>query len=394
MILNTAVISCADDILHNNELIRFNLSYGGFTSFNVENITSFSKSGDIINFTLMDGLSNPVCDVDVIVTLNGENTSLRSDENGCLKMKLDLLEGNYLCGVFFNGNEIYNRTFQSFNVTVIKRNSKLVYSDESQYFYPNGPSVSVLDEDNVVLENKSVVFTLNNAAINDLSNLRAGNYSVIAKFNGDDLYYGSEAVINFTVNKKETSLSSNSISTYAIVTKVDGKTGPYLKVTLRDDNSSLLSNKSIRVVLNSVPYNLKTNVNGIASLQVNIAKSGTYTAKIGFSGDDYYSGCEITSKVVIKKKKMTLKVPKKSYKSSVKVKKLYATLKDNKGKAISSKKIVFKVNGKKYFAKTNKKGMATVKVKISKKKTYTVTTTFNGDSSYGKVTKKSKLIVK
>jgi hypothetical protein len=38
--------------------------------------------------------------------------------------------------------------------------------------------------------------------------------------------------------------------------------------------------------------------------------------------------------------------------------------------------------------------MATVKVKISKKKTYTVTTTFNGDSSYGKVTKKSKLIIK
>ena len=76
------------------------------------------------------------------------------------------------------------------------------------------------------------------------------------------------------------------------------------------------------------------------------------------------------------------------------LKKLYATLKDNKGKTISSKKIIFKVNGKKYSAKTNKKGIATVKVKISKKKTYVVTTTFNGDSSYGKITKKSKLIIK
>jgi hypothetical protein len=91
---------------------------------------------------------------------------------------------------------------------------------------------------------------------------------------------------------------------------------------------------------------------------------------------------------------MSLKVPKKTFKSSAKVKKLTATLKDNKGKLISGKKIVFKVNGKKYVAKTNKKGIATVKVKLSKKKVYSFTAKFAGDKSYNKITTKSKVKIR
>ena len=148
-----------------------------------------------------------------------------------------------------------------------------------------------------------------------------------------------------------------------------------------------------RFRLNSVNHNVVTDKLGVAKLQINLAKAGTYTAKIGFLGDNSYYSSTKSVKITIKKKKLTLKVPNKSYKSS-KVKKLTATLKNSKGKAISGKKIVFKVNGKKYAAKTNKKGVATVKVKVTKKKTYKVTATFSGDSSYKKITKTSKLTVK
>lgn len=391
---NTALISCLDNVRTNNETVEFNLFYAGFTSFSAENITSLSKSNDMINLTLLDAILNPVSDAEVIVNLNGKNTTIKTDKNGLINFKIDLLEGNYICSVYFNGNEIYNRTNKTFDVYILKRNSKLIYTDESEYYYPGSPSVSVVDENNQVLQNRSIIFTSDNSTFDNLSGLKAGNYSFTASFEGDDLYYGCKTIINFTITKRNTILSSNSISAYAVISKVDGKTGPYLKITLKDDNATLLSDKSINVVLNSKTYNLKTNKDGVASLQINLAKSGTYSVKIKFSGDDCYSNSAITSKIVIKKKKMSLKVPKKTYRASVKVKKLYATLKDNKGKVISSKKIIFKVNGKKYYAKTNKNGIAAVKVKISKKKTYTVTTTFNGDSAYGKVTKKSKLVIK
>ena len=87
-------------------------------------------------------------------------------------------------------------------------------------------------------------------------------------------------------------------------------------------------------------------------------------------------------------------IPKKTYKKAAKVKKLTATLKDQTGKVIKSKKVTFTVNGKKYTAKTNKKGVATVKVKLSRKKTYKVTVKFAGDKTYYAVKKTGKVVIK
>ena len=50
-----------------------------------------------------------------------------------------------------------------------------------------------------------------------------------------------------------------------------------------------------------------------------------------------------------------------------------ASLKTSKGKPISGKKITFKIKGKTYTAKTNKKGIATVKFKNLKVGKYNVT---------------------
>ena len=99
-------------------------------------------------------------------------------------------------------------------------------------------------------------------------------------------------------------------------------------------------------------------------------------------------------KVKVTKTKTKLTVPKKTFKKAKKVKKLTATLKDQFGKVIKSKKVTFTVNGKKYTAKTNKKGVATVKVKLSKKKTYKVTVKFAGDKTYYAVKKTGKVVVK
>ena len=49
-------------------------------------------------------------------------------------------------------------------------------------------------------------------------------------------------------------------------------------------------------------------------------------------------------------------------KKSAKSKKFTATLKTTAGKAIKNKKIIFKIKGKSYTAKTNKKGVATIKI--------------------------------
>ena len=257
------------------------------------------------------------------------------------------------------------------------------------------------DENDTVLNNRSISFNIGDETVNvttcngyaNLSDLKAGNYSMHCSFSGDELYYASSCEFNISVIKKNTTLTSGNLTTTSVVIKVDGKVGKYLKVTLMSGNLTL-SSKDVQIKINSKTYNVKTDESGIAYLQINLAKAGTYSAEIAFLGDDEYNSSFAVSKITVKKKKMSLKVPKKTYKKSKKVKKLTATLKVNKSKAISSKKIIFKVNGKKYTAKTNKKGVANVKVKITKNKKYTVTVTFKGDSSYAKIVKKSKLIIK
>ena len=77
-----------------------------------------------------------------------------------------------------------------------------------------------------------------------------------------------------------------------------------------------------------------------------------------------------------------------------KAKKVKFTLKDASGKAIKGKKITIKVNGKTFSAKTNAKGVASIKVKVAKKGKFTAKATFAGDNTYKKITKTARFTVK
>ena len=100
------------------------------------------------------------------------------------------------------------------------------------------------------------------------------------------------------------------------------------------------------------------------------------------------------SKVTKKKTTPKLTAKKKTYKIKTKTKKITATLKNKYGKAIKNARIIFKVKGKKFTAKTNKNGIAQIKVKIKKRGKYTVTITFKGNTLYNSKTIKTKLTIK
>ncbi len=87
-------------------------------------------------------------------------------------------------------------------------------------------------------------------------------------------------------------------------------------------------------------------------------------------------------------------VAKRTYKVRSKNKFLYATLRAANNKAIAGKKIVFTVNGKKYTAKTNSKGVARVKVNLSKRKNYRFTVNFAGDNTFNKLSKQGNVVIK
>ena len=94
----------------------------------------------------------------------------------------------------------------------------------------------------------------------------------------------------------------------------------------------------------------------------------------------------------VSKKAVTLKAPKATFKVK-KTKKVKITLKSG-GKAVAGKKVTINVNGKAFSAKTNKKGVATIKVKLTKKGTYSYVASFAGDNTYNSGLKAGKIVVK
>ena len=68
--------------------------------------------------------------------------------------------------------------------------------------------------------------------------------------------------------------------------------------------------------------------------------------------------------------------------------KFTAKLLSKNGNVLKNKKIIFKIKGKVYKAKTNKKGIASIKIRNLKVGKYTVTT------KYGKLQNKNRITVK
>ena len=216
----------------------------------------------------------------------------------------------------------------------------------------------------------------------------------------DELKDANQKAENLTTllgdaQKQIQTLSADLISTTVAANNLNIKalTNGNIQVTLKA-NATALANKTVNVIINGVTYNSTTGEDGIAKIPVKFASAGTYYATVTFAGDDTYKSSIGTSKVVVSKKATKITAPKKSFKAKVKTKKVKITLKSG-STVLKSKKITLKVNGKTYTAKTNSKGVATIKVtKLTKKGTFTYTVKFAGDKAYKAITKKGKMTIK
>lgn len=172
-------------------------------------------------------------------------------------------------------------------------------------------------------------------------------------------------------------LSGNDITTY-----YDSGDEYSVKV-YNDDGTPVGKNHAVTFDIAGKTYKAKTNENGIASLKIT-EKPGNYkiTATYGYS---------LTHDVVVKQ---ILNLEPVKVKKSAKKLVLKTTLKQGQ-KAMASKRVTFKFNGKTYTAKTNSAGVAKVTIKKSVLNKLKEGKTINYQVSYGEsVVKKSVKVQK
>ena len=367
-------------------------------SLTVDPVTIKETESATIKVSLVDGDSN--IDGLVIVTIDGTSYAVNvAAGEGSVTVK-NLAPDTYTIKGEFIGNDDYAAAFaedQTLEVTKVAKVSMNVSSAGENLV------IKLTDEDNnpvtgkvnVTIDGKTNEVTVNNGVAT--VPIGAGNHNVTVVYPGDDVHTGTQVVNNIVYVKKsadqkiKTKITVNKNQTITYNKALDNRTKYYVYATLTDINGKILVNKTVSFFAHKKLYVTKTNSKGQFRFCIAHVGAGECTHALTFIGDDDYEASFAVVCVTIKKQKVKLTSKARTFKATKKVKKLTATLKNSKGKAIAGKKITFVVNGKKYTAKTNKKGVATVKVKVTKKKTYKVKVQFAGDKTYAKKTISRKL---
>lgn len=256
-------------------------------------------------------------------------------------------------------------------------------------------SVELTDSNSTPLANKTVTFTVDDTETNQTTdekgiaklkiNLSPGKYTVKYSFS-EEGYVKCENSTRILV----ISTSTSKIKADDYVAYVGFKNK--FTVTLKVGNT-LLSKREVTFKINGHTYTKKTDSKGRASININEPK-GKYKLSYSYAGEDNIKAASGHVKVTVKKG-MPVKIIKKCssvfrHKTSAKFKVL---LKDARGNPVSKMKVTFKFKGKKYTAKTNKKGIVYFKIK-SKIGSYKVKASVAKSSKYAKASKTYKIKVK
>ena len=360
----------------------------------------------IVNISAKDSEDEPL-EGNAIVLVDGEPyIEVSLDENGTASVPIkDLPTGEHTVEVVFN-NTNYLPSSYTTHFDVKAQDTKLVVTvDKENIVYGDGAVTATLNLSadgkpingvvEVVLngEVQNVTVTDGKATVK-FDDLAAGNYTVVADYLGTSVYTGASDSSNFNVERKATKFNYKNMNTTAVNPNIDGRIGEYFKFQLVDEDGKALANKDVVIGFNGKTYNRTTNATGWAELQINLAIIFRYTFAINFAGDENYTSAFNVALINVTAQAPKLTTSSKTYAASAKTKSLTATFKTKSGNAVSGRKITFTVNGKSYSAKTNSKGVATVKVSISKKGTYSFTAKFAGDDTYAAASKSAKLTIK
>ena len=317
----------------------------------------------VITFTFPEDATG---NVTVIIDGKKYNATV---ENGKATITTPLIPLDSTVDFEYTGDENYpakSKKTSIANVTAIIKATDMIRGYNSGVDY----QVTVVDGNGNPMAKKQVTFIINGK-----------EYSATTDDNGIAVLNIKLAIGTHTVTTVNPLNNENVTKTVKITTRITGnknvntyyaKNYAYKLRIIGDDGKPVGSNVAVKVTVNGKAQTMKTDKNGYITLKFTKAylpKTYTVTAE--------YKGIKVNNKVNVKQ---ILTLKKVKVKKSAKKLVLKATLKEGK-KPLKKKKVTFKFKGKKYKAKTNKKGIAKVtikksvlkKLKVGKKVKYQVT---------------------
>ena len=369
------------------------VKYAGDDNYNAAEVTkgvNVAKANPALNviidsvdygnvFTInavLTGVNNAPLDTNIIVTVNGKNYIV-AIVNGKGTFHADkLAAGSYNFNARFAGSNNYNEVSDSGKFNVYKVDSAIGITVKDINVGEDAVITVKLFSDatgelTVTVNGKDYTANVvNGRATVSVSDLKAGNYDVVAKYSGDNNYNAAVATSSFTVSKVDSTMD---------VTVNDIVFGGDLTVdaVLPDDATG-----EVIITVDGTSYTAGIN-DGKATQVVKDLTAGSHVVVVKYAGDDKYTAVEIAKGVNVAKAQPVLGVviADVDYGNGFVIE---ATLTGVNGAPLSGNVIVT-VAGKEYTVKvTDGKGIATGDKLAAG--TYAFAAVWAGDDNYNIVT--------
>ncbi len=336
-----------------------------------ENVTTYYNSNAKFIVTLMNDKNKALSQQKIYITVNGVETTYVTDDEGKIYLPINHTLGKYNVSVEFKGSKSYYPANSSGSVEVLatieSEDVIKLYGTNVQYFSlfkdSNGKPLS---NTNVMfnIAGKNYYYNTTPIGIVRLNiNLSPGVYSIIA--------YNPQ-----TTQQIKTFLTIyNKLMENKNLNNYFGTASTYGVRAYGNDGKPVGEGNLVIFKVNGKTYKVKTDQNGYAKITL-MLKPKQYVVTAEFNGT------KVSNKIIVKPV-LTTKI---SSNKKTKKTKVTAKLINTKGQPVKGKKITFKIKGKKYKAKTNKKGIASINIKLKLKKgTYKIYTIYGKSKVINKI---------
>ena len=337
--------------------------------------------------TLTDDEGQPLCGVNVIVSINGMNSTYSTNDDGQVIVPMgDLAPGTYTVTVSYKGNEMYNPSSASLDV--------VVKTDVNLSAYYAGSSRELV----VTLINSVTGVALKGATVNvdvdgrkytvkiassgqgrvALDDLDYGTYTAVLSYKGNAQYNPASATAE-VVMKDEVSLTGefDSSTKELVVALTDYYTGTPLK------------GATVNVNINGEKYSVKITSTGEGRLSLADLDYGTYTAELSYKGNAKY-GPASTSVDIVVKDAVNLSAVYDGISKELVVSLVDAVT----GDPLKGANVAVEIAGEKYTVKINSKGEGRISLADLDYGTYAATLSYKGNAVHGPATVDLDVVVK
>ena len=294
------------------------VKYAGDDNYNAAEVTkgvNVAKANPALNviidsvdygnvFTInavLTGVNNAPLDTNIIVTVNGKNYIV-AIVNGKGTFHADkLAAGSYNFNARFAGSNNYNEVSDSGKFNVYKVDSAIGITVKDINVGEDAVITVKLFSDatgelTVTVNGKDYTANVvNGRATVSVSDLKAGNYDVVAKYSGDNNYNAAVATSSFTVSKVDSTMD---VTINDIVFGGDLTVDVVLPVDATGE---------VIITVDGTSYTAGIN-DGKATQVVKDLTAGSHVVVVKYAGDDKYIGVEVAENVNVAKAQPVLGV--------------------------------------------------------------------------------------